>query len=179
MRLLLNSSVSAFILLTSAASSTWADGLICRLPEDGTWARYDTRILIRNTNDKEVTGSLTIRSVGRKTVNEQECRWVEVHWQRGTINNLWKFLIPERYITLGQKPFEHRVQAWRGGLGNVRELKEMPRSTVVHNFLLGPVEDVKQLSQTESVEWQRGKFERCKLLTGDTYGHALLLLCNK
>ena len=57
-------------------------GLIDRLPPDGIWARFETDDAL-----------ITIASVGKMTVAEQPCRWIEVILEEGGRDLIWRLLI--------------------------------------------------------------------------------------
>ena len=111
---------AAFALLTSSAV---ADGLIQKLPTDGNWVRFDMTGEGRSpSGDVGVTlkGTLTLRSVGRETVDGAECRWIEIEtsieFQRGgtttQVGEVLKLLIPEKFLAADQNPRAHVLKAW-------------------------------------------------------------------
>jgi hypothetical protein len=115
------------------ATLAGADGLIQRLPGDGTWVRYDVTGEGRNpAGDVAVTlkGTLTLKSVGRETVNGSECRWIEtettVEFKRRDRNEetteILKLLIPESFLTADENPRAHVLKAWKKDRNGVREL---------------------------------------------------------
>ena len=61
------------------AAHSYADGLITKLPADGTWAAYDvmTTNVHRDGSRTESTGTLTVRSIGRTRISRKEYRWLE------------------------------------------------------------------------------------------------------
>jgi len=112
-----------------------AEGLIYQLPEDGAWVRFEVNgkgIASDGTVRVTVKGTQTIRSVGRATVNDQQCRWIELEtemtFQRaggkaGKLNEVIKLLIPEKYLTKGKNPRDHVLKAYKGASAKtIREL---------------------------------------------------------
>jgi len=96
-----------------------ADGLIQKLPADGTWARYDLQwhgpspagelaVLRKET--------MTVSSVGQIVTEQEQCRWIEIrhaseHDGREVVSEL-KMLIPEKYLLAGMNPLGHVIKAW-------------------------------------------------------------------
>lgn len=96
-----------------------ADGLIHKLPADGSWASYDLQwhgpapagglAVLRK-------GTMTVSSVGQSVVDADQCRWIEI---RSTserdgqeVVSVVKMLIPEKYLLAGMNPLGHVVKAW-------------------------------------------------------------------
>ena len=121
-----------------------ADGLVFRLPPDGSWVAYGVReqgqmtialpdgtVLGAGTDEGEqfpltVTGRLVVRSVGRQTVDDVPCRWIEIesqskmtgefpgpngeHIQKEDSRHfIHKMLIPEEHCRAGADPLSHVV----------------------------------------------------------------------
>jgi len=101
------------------ANATRADGLIHKLPADGSWARYDLQwhgpaptgglAVLR-------TGTLTVSSVGRSVVDGDQCRWIEIRnaseRDGQEVVSALKMLIPEKYLLSGMNPPGRVVKAW-------------------------------------------------------------------
>jgi hypothetical protein len=122
-----------------------ADGLICRLPSESTRVRYD----LESTTELEpdgpdvpglatpkttsIRGAITLSSVGRTRIDEQECRWIEIGREipAQEVKSVLKLLIPERYLVRAEDPFSHilRMDNWnRGGIVKEPEqIKDEPR----------------------------------------------------
>jgi hypothetical protein len=102
-------------------SHAQAQGLIWKLPDDGTWIRYEGKYLQTetrsNTGGKDLTiewiQHLTIKSIGRQEAEfegqTEMCRWLEFKVQTGKkseagINpgpvgaSIYKVLVPERRV---------------------------------------------------------------------------------
>ena len=110
-----------------------AEGLICRLPADGARVRYDLQSTAEMEADGphrpglavpktiNVRGVITLGSVGRTRVDQQECRWIEIGREipEQEVKSVLKLLIPERYLGRGEDPFSHvlRMDNWnRSGI---------------------------------------------------------------
>ena len=95
-----------------------ADGLIARLPDDGTWAIYKSQGYKERGNKtrEDVTGSLKLSSVGKKIELGEPCRWIEIEHSYktddGDKRQTEKLLIPEKYLTSGEAPADHIVRGW-------------------------------------------------------------------
>lgn len=102
-----------------SANSTHADGLIHKLPADGSWARYDLQwhgpaptgglAVLR-------TGSMTVSSVGQSVIDGDQCRWIEIRSASERdgreVVSVLKMLIPEKFLLAGMNPLAHVVKAW-------------------------------------------------------------------
>jgi hypothetical protein len=99
-------------------SSAYADGLIYRLPPDGTWVRYRGKqeateavtLDGKRFPDFTIESTLTLRSVGQVTTDGDKARWIELEWKippaearTGRIIIL-KMLIPEDDLRRGRDP---------------------------------------------------------------------------
>jgi hypothetical protein len=106
-----------------AATEASAQGLVLRLPADGTWVRYEGTYTQSEIRPDSATGKLeipawreqvTIKSVGTETAEFRgemvPCRWIEVKVERGreaegkidvgvTGLELYKVLVPEAAVT--------------------------------------------------------------------------------
>src|SRR5690349_14609236 len=116
MRTLLAATMAVAVLTASLTAR--GDGLIAKLPEDGTWAIYKSQGYKERANKtrEDVTGTVKISSVGKKTESGEPCRWIEIEHSyktdAGDKRQIEKLLIPEMYLTLGEAPAEHIVRGW-------------------------------------------------------------------
>lgn len=164
------------VLLTITPTFVQADGIIHKLPEDGSWVEYFVEGKEIDANDprdvKGGTGKLKIASVGTETVDGEPCRWLEIQGSFKDDNQsqeeriTLKLLIPEKHLKQGEKPREHIRRGWvRVSLGDrdgdVVKLDAAdpgPFAWVLDILLAGPV------TQTEKVEpktvlFQKGEVE--------------------
>ena len=85
----------------SVTSPATAQNLLSQLPSDGTSVRYLMEFKTTGT-DKEMAaiGTLNISSVGKETVDEQPCRWIEINYSVAVnereIKITEKLMIPEK-----------------------------------------------------------------------------------
>ena len=130
--------ISAIVLFASMSATVRADGIICKLPEDGAWVRYASEGKGIGTNGAvriSVSGTVTVSSVGREIVNGEACRWIEIEMaskfkrgnSEGEMTELYKLLIPETHLTKGENPRDHVVNAMakqimKGPDGKVKEV---------------------------------------------------------
>ncbi len=137
--------VALFCVFPSMAA---ADGLVYQLPKDGSWARFNMLGVVLDSDEKaidpvlNITGTLTICSVGTVRVDGETCRWIEivVIGQRDgrAFKEVDKLLIPEERIGAGKKPLEHLREAWHmhtsieNGKPRRLETKETTDITYVH-----------------------------------------------
>jgi hypothetical protein len=145
-----------------------ADGLVYQLPKDGTWVSYDFTVSAKaQGQDMKAEGTLWMASVGQTTQDNQPCRWIELQLnltsdlggQKRTKVELYKVLVPEKYLAKGESPMEHVLQAW--AKRSHMELKKLDDPGDVDRsplpiILAGPWKDAKQLEKVE-VESKLGK----------------------
>lgn len=105
------------------ASDVSAQGLVLRLPPDGTWVRYEGTYTQSEIRPDSATGKLeippwnehvTIKSVGTESAEFRgetvPCRWIEVRVERGRASEgkidvgvtgleIYKVLVPESVVT--------------------------------------------------------------------------------
>lgn len=118
---------SAPMLLAPVLVGLWpclaaADGLVYQLPPDGVWARFAMQGVVLDSEEKDIdpvlniTGTLTLASVGAVQVGEEVCRWIEIviDGQRDgkAFKEVDKLLIPEKHIATGTEPLKHLRDAW-------------------------------------------------------------------
>jgi hypothetical protein len=111
-----------------------ADGMIHKLPADGSWVRFDVTGEGQKPGGEvavSLKGTLTLKSVGREQVDGIECRWIEFEMtleiqsgdRKSEKTELFKLLIPETYLVTSQNPRAHVLKAWkRDAAGATQEL---------------------------------------------------------
>ena len=153
MRILSTITLVALLVIPSAA--TLADGLIYKLPKDGTSVEFEMKASFgRNGQKIESNGTFSMSSVGKETVDGETCRWIEFKMVMKMEGNeqtiVAKVLVPEKQLTAGKHPFSHVKKAWlkQGD----REAKELSDGEILGNdggplpaFLGGPFSDAKKL----------------------------------
>lgn len=153
--------VWAFVGLECTAK---AQGLILRLPPDGTWVRYEGTFGQTEIRPDTATGKLeippwaehvTIKSVGSEEADYQGekvmCRWIEIKIERGreadgkidtgsTGLELYKILVPESLVTAETKSNDGVPASFTPIVKGIRQLgKGMPRDLEVGAFKLYPL----------------------------------------
>ena len=146
-----------------SAIETKADGLLHRLSEDGAWVRY---IVTVRDSDGDMTGNMILRSVGRASVEGQQCRWIELQFDMDRLKAITKLLIPETYLRSGQTPLDHLVRGWiKLGDRATRKLDDTADWGLLRYLLTSPLGDSKELETAEVVEWLQGRL-KCAIRTG-------------
>jgi hypothetical protein len=124
----------AFLLCQVAIVPACADGLVFKLPVDGTIAKFReetsfvSRVVLSDGQEKILTASelllapkeqkiectVTIRSVGKERQALQDCRWIELSRETSIAGgppnkHVLKLLVPEEYLTRGKHPLDHTL----------------------------------------------------------------------
>ncbi|MFN0051152.1 MAG: hypothetical protein ACKV0T_03120 [Planctomycetales bacterium] len=143
-----------------------ADGLIYRLPEDGTGVTYDMELKRGQGMEVGVKASFKLSSVGTEMVNGDKCRWIEIrlafaeNGQERTI--LSKMLIPEKHLGKGKSAGDNLVRAWiKMGDMEAMELKDLkqPQAGPLAAFLAGPDPAAMKLDPIPVENAKLGKLE--------------------
>jgi hypothetical protein len=152
-------------------SALRGDGLIYRLPEDGTSVRYGLELKAgRDGMEKSAGGYLAVSSVGKETVNDAPCRWLEFKMVFDVDGRdeviLAKVLIPEKALKRGENPGAHLVRGWLKQRREPEELRDLQnqRAGPLAAFLAGPAPDAKKLDKT-TLDSKLGKLE-CEGVSG-------------
>jgi hypothetical protein len=168
-----------FAVYLRSASALHADGLLYRLPKDGTWVRYSAKQIIAFPEQGKVEkmtaeGTLTLASVGQATVKGEACRWIEVVTQAkpstggGEVKSIFKALIPERHLKTGGSPLMHWIKGWaKFGDQEPQELTKelLSNSAMTLNIIAsGPLQDSKPLKR-KVIETKLGKLT-CEGVSG-------------
>lgn len=161
-------------LVVAAPLPVFADGLVYSLPKDKTKVVYEMKGSKSDANDnEEFAGTISVASVGQKTVNEEKCRWIEIAMtlkQRGQTRTITaKMLITETDLGEGKLPLGNIKQAWlRTRNGDVVKIEDIHsrRGGPIPAFLPGPLSKITKLPPA-AVQTEAGKFQ-CSGLTGKT-----------
>ena len=112
-------------IVCTLSNSAYAGGLITTLPQDGTWPKFNVEILAEKPQNMNLTGTLTVRSVGRVTEKGKKYRWIEIDFQMEQNGkkqkNVIKLLVAEKDAKPGAKksPEILRVSKCCGGADGV------------------------------------------------------------
>jgi hypothetical protein len=154
----------AILAFMVAADVAQADGLLCKLAKDGTWATYQLDGSGKNVGEfgfnLAAKGTLRIASVGRVTEDQQPCRWIEIQFdaeyaignEKVKKSDWWKILIPEKYLVRGQSPLDHVLRAWyRSEADDSSQKTDDPSDgrTPLPIILSGPLADGERLKAAE------------------------------
>ena len=142
-----------------------ADGLLQRLPADGTWARFRLLAVVEDQDGVQTKedGYLTMSSVGVVTENDERCRWIELVYQwdgREGEYDVSKWLIPERRLQKGEIPLDHVKRSWGKMWGKEARLDTditRNRTGDLHLILAGPLQETKKLTVTVDYEQEQIK----------------------
>ncbi len=160
--------VTLCLLLTTTSR---AEGLLYRLPEDGVWVQFQVlgNAIEPDGTDVTLTGTLTISSVGTIDVDGKRCRWIELANDAKVggqpASYVEKLLIPEEHLMKGKEPLKHVVQAWQKHSmienNKPRRIMDLEGSGAAHlkgiqPFLHGPYENIEKLEPL-SIETKLGK----------------------
>jgi hypothetical protein len=110
--------ISCLLLFLMRTGSARAEGLIYKLPEDGTWAKFDLEARGSGLPDGDinVSGTLTISSVGSVEASGEQYRMIEVvtDGKRNdqAFTDVDKLLMPERQLTKEGAPISKIKRAW-------------------------------------------------------------------
>lgn len=150
--------IVALVLLVSLSSAAAADGLLLRLPKDGTFAKYT---MDASAGGQDRSGEFEVRSVGEEEVDGVACRWIELSLSGGGQNGVFKLLIPE-------SEFQADGSAWSSaekifvdlGNGMPQEVtdKDAPILGPLMALLAAPAEDAKELA-AKSITTDAGDFD--------------------
>ena len=170
--------IRSLLLVAAVAvpASAQADGLIYKLPADGTGVTYEMEFVKKDANSEvKMTGTLSIASVGKKKVKGTACRWIEFTLKMNFLGRartiVAKFLIPESDLGKGKFPLSNIKAGWmsQGEQGDrVREMSD-PYTRMggpIPAFLPRPLKDVKQAKPVK-IDTGIGKIT-AKKLTGKT-----------
>lgn len=154
---------------------TWGEGLIYQLPPDGHWASYtiDDTIVESDGKTKQVTGKLTVSSVGTEKIEGKTCRWIEIalmfEIDGKQVNSVDKLLLPEESLQKGQEPLKHIYKLHRQygedkeDILKIEDREELQQFSEKANsalgiFLHGPYEKPKPLDK-ELIDSKLGQRE--------------------
>lgn len=171
--------VLTLVVITLATHAALADGLIRKLPEDGTWATFKSEGYKqkRNKQKEPSTGWLRISSVGSVTEEGQPCRWLEIdstysNGGRPERRAIDKLLLPEKYLAAGEAPGDHVLRGWirfdQPEEGKIRKLDLLdgkPYPGQSSFVLVGPASDERRLEPIEIDHKKLGRIT-CERLTG-------------
>ncbi|MBI3862527.1 MAG: tetratricopeptide repeat protein [Planctomycetia bacterium] len=169
-------SLIGLLFATAAVHPARGDGMVYRLPADGTFVKYDLDAKIRFVEGQEIpiAGSLTMSSVGEATVDGEACRWIEF---RTVIKiggqekpNISKLLIPARHLGSGKSAEGKALRGWvKSGDDEAIEIKDgsAPQLQVENAaFLAGQPKVAGDLKPLEIENGKLGKL-KCAGVTGE------------
>lgn len=162
--------IATLLLATIAVAPSRTDaggGLVQALPEDGKWTKYSFTMKAEAPQQQELSGTFTLRSVGKVTENGKAARWIEIE-MKGTENgkekySLMKFLINEKGLKPGEKGSIEILRGWNKSDANaeIKELSDMEKDPrgMMSIFFDGTRKDVRKLKKTKVIDYQKGQLK--------------------
>ena len=142
-----------------------------RLSDDASWVRYHVKI--RDYDGTELAKKVTISSVGRRTENGRQNRWLEfkeedTDGQRSKQIEVIKVSIPERELLSAEKPLLHVVRfSYKTSIGKVNLVNELSDKDQNDRFNIhlgpymlffpGPLQQTRKLGETKTIDYQMGR----------------------
>jgi hypothetical protein len=151
--------LASVLIVLGLCNDLLADGLISRLPDDGTKAVFNATFNVGG--EPELVGFMTIASVGKANVKDQACRWIEITMARRTGGRtvVGKVLVAEKDLKAGRDLYEKRVRGYIRQ-GDDRETKLMTdKNSDAMRIFLGAGKDVKKLPSVKIDHPLLGKIE--------------------
>ncbi|GAB4143523.1 MAG: hypothetical protein Tsb009_14690 [Planctomycetaceae bacterium] len=145
----------AITLVIFCPAITWANGLLYRLPDDGTGVVYEMTVKSKK-REMLVSGTLTMSSVGVKTIEGKRHRWIEFVMKLSHMKQdrtiVTKLLVPEDQLGKGKNPLTQCKKGWVRFLPKKAEALQKisgPEAGPIPAFLAGPLLDIKKLPMKE------------------------------
>ena len=166
--------LSAVLLVFTCATSQ-AQRLISKLPEDGSWAKYEMKgaTTTSNGNINKNSATMIVRVVGTEHMNMDAYRWVEIEQRQDHIKNsmpsIYRFLIKEDDITNGEDPLAHIKKCWTISLAPnldiVKEYDVKKDSLQFLEWFLPPQLEKQKTLEPKTLKTSLGELE-CKGASG-------------
>jgi len=193
----MNRAVWVLLLLGIGVTDAFADGLIWRLPPDGTFVELRgecqgefkpvlSKEFAQKLPSKEIEklehvqsfkmqNTVTIGCVGEVRRAEQNCRWIELKIQADHHENVLKILVPEKFLARGEDPLAHSILT----LFNPKDVDRTKAPPEKGFDRIGyeidrfrpvfpmPLKDVRELPR-KTIETPIGTFSDCEMIAGTT-----------
>lgn len=154
------------------------DGLIQTLPADGAWVRFN--FVCQNENrgasKESFIGTLTVKSVGSTRHGGQTCRWIEFELRMRDVMGgaesigIRKWLIPESELAADKDPRSHVTRVWKKDHERDVQTQDLEDAFLDDLFLPGPLRHRKVEEAPKTIEYQRGRIELTRCVTGVSKG---------
>lgn len=140
---------------------TCAQGLIHRLPTDGTTVRYQVAVTQKTADGQTTNEAIDVRisSVGVAKTDAGDVRWIEISLRRPERSQVLKVAIPEKRFGDAQNPFAHIRRAWLKRDGAEAERVDPERARRAVAVFLVPHFEGLAGDATETIETKQGKFD--------------------
>lgn len=154
------------LFLVASARIAAAGGPVQSLPKDGCWVKFFLEVEVSDPGGEtgKHTGSWTVSSVGRKSVDGEKCRWIEIeeHLDKADdgkpFTRWYKFLIREKELKPGGDLLGRLVEYWHKEGRNKALKRTDSDSLMVPMFLRNTPKRGKAIAKAKRVLWQRGDF---------------------
>ena len=156
--------------VSCAGTASAGGGFLQKLPKDGTWVRYYVDMKADGPAKQEMSGTMTLKSVGTATEDGEKCRWIEMKFD-GEQNGqkhvaILKFLIREKDLADGKKGPPKVLRGWSmNQVGDMKsEAKELTDFQKAGNgeaamIVGGKLKDAKTLKQEKTIDYQKGQLK--------------------
>ena len=162
--------VTVIVVASCSPMTAMANGLLYKLPPDGSRVVYDMTMVNKERN-MTINGTLSMSSVGTATVEGKKCRWIEFSMRMSTQGRertvTAKLLIPEANIGTGKNPGKNIKKGWIKLQDETKEFTDLSDRRLagpIPAFLPGPLTGRKEL-KAASVKTGLGKLT-CQGETG-------------
>ena len=167
--------VATGLLVVSFCATSHAQRLISKMPEDGSWAKYEMKgaTTTSNGNINKNSATMIVRVVGTEYMNMDAYRWIEIEQRRDHVKNsmpsIYRFLIKEDDITNGEDPLAHIKKCWiinlAPNLDIVKEYDVKKDSLQFLEWFLPPQLENQKTLDVKTIETSLGELE-CKGSSG-------------
>lgn len=181
----LHRAMMAAVVFLSIGSMAFADGLIQRLPKDGSWVRYDVKGSQASESGEvavKLTGTVILKSVGQEMIDSKPGRWIEVEFEmdaatarglRSRRIEAYKLLLPEEDLVAGKDPLAHVSKLFkkdvRGFVTDVDLNQDaVSKLAFLRGWLIKPLEKTRQTKDVE-LQTPAGAY-KCTQISGTRPG---------
>ena len=144
-----------------------ADGLVYKLPDDGTSVTFELAIKGGPEGmQRDMKGTLRMSSVGTEMVGDDKCRWIEfkidVDQDGQQLTIISKSLVPEKHLGKGKSAGENILRGWlKFSEQEPMEVKDLKieQTGPLASFLAGPAAGAMKLEPIAVENAKLGKQE--------------------
>lgn len=159
--------VASVIVLSLATGASAQSQVIQQLPKDGGWVTFFGEMKSVNAGDFELSGTVTLRSVGIAMEDGKKCRWIEAE-MKGTLKDgnkltiIAKILVEEAGFGPKVKTAPTIVRGWRKIQGG--EIEELKDDQVSYKsdlgvLMIGWSKTAKTVKNVKTINYQKGQLK--------------------